>query len=159
MWWSKIRTRRALCVTIGLDKLLQYSDFISEERLRLYLSDSGKNGVTVKIHCTYQKTITNELKRKWDTVLTTSKKIRRVAQSDVTEFSWKTHCFYLGSPCIPDPKHPERKKIGDFCTFTFKQSVLKTWIKEMINKWAEEVRMRVLDCHGLVSLEAYYDIT
>ena len=73
-------------------------------------------------------------------------------------FSWKTHCFYCGSPCVPDSKHPKRKKIGNGCTLSFKQSVLKT-CNERNDKWAEEVRMRVLNCHGLVASEAHYHIT
>ena len=55
-------------VTRGLDKSVQYGDFIQDERLQLYLSDSEKNGVTIKIYCMCQKTITNEMKRKGDTV-------------------------------------------------------------------------------------------
>ena len=39
--------------------------------LRLYLSHSEKNGVTVKIHHVYQKTTTNEMKLKGDTAPTT----------------------------------------------------------------------------------------
>ena len=97
-------------VTRGLNKSIQYSDFIQDQRLRQYLLDSEKNGVTFKIHRQCQKAITNEMNRKEDTVPTTSKKIRRVTRSDVTEFSWKTHCFYCGFPCVPDPKHPTRKK-------------------------------------------------
>ena len=121
-------------VTRGLDKLIQYSDFIRDYSLylRLYLSYNEKNGVTVQIHCAWEKTITKEMKRKGDSVSTTSKKIRRVTlsvqlenllllmwisvcsrsvtRSIVKKFSWKTDCFYCGSPCVPDPKHPERKK-------------------------------------------------
>ena len=118
----------------------------------------GKMASPLKFMAPFQKTTTNEMKSKWYTVLATSKKIRRVAQSDVTKFSWKTHRFYWGCPCIPDPKHPERKKIGDVCTLLFKQSVLKT-CDQRNDKWAEEVRMRVLDCHDLVALEARYHIT
>ena len=51
------------------------------------MSDSEKNGVTIKVHCAYLKTVTNEIKRKGDTVPTTSKNIRRVTRSDMTEFS------------------------------------------------------------------------
>ena len=46
--------------------------------MRDYLSDSKKNDVTVKIFHGYQKTITNEMKRKGDTVPTKFKKIRSV---------------------------------------------------------------------------------
>ena len=82
-------------VTRGLDKLIQYSDFIRDYSLylRLYLSYNEKNGVTVQIHRAWEKTITKEMKRKGDSVSTTSKKIRRVTLSNVTEFSWKTYCF------------------------------------------------------------------
>ena len=117
-------------ITRGLDKLTQYSDFIQDKRLRLYLLDSEKNGVTVKIHRSCQKA--NEMKCKGDTVPTTFKKIHRVTQSDVTEFNWKTHCF--------------------------KQSVLKTF-HQRNDKWVEEVRVRVLDCNALVASEARYHIT
>ena len=58
-------------VTKGLDKLVQYSDFKMRDLLRLYLSDSEKNGVTFKIQLD-QKTITNEMKLKGDTTPTTS---------------------------------------------------------------------------------------
>ena len=87
----KPRQEELSMLTRGLDKLIQYSDFIQDERLRLYLSDSEKNGVTVKFHRACQKRITNKIKRKGEIVSTTSKKIRRVRGSDVTEFSWKTH--------------------------------------------------------------------
>ena len=99
-------------VTRGLDKLIQYSDFIRDYSLylRLYLSYNEKNGVTVQIHCAWEKTITNEMKRKGDTVSTTSKKIRRVTPSNVTEFSWKTYCFYCGSLCVPDQQHDRMSK-------------------------------------------------
>ena len=63
-----------------LDKLIQYIDFIKDERLLLYLTDSEKNGIIVKIHLVCQKTVTNEMKRKGDTIPTTSKKIGRVAR-------------------------------------------------------------------------------
>ena len=53
--------------------LIQYSDFIQDKRLRLYLSDREKNGVTVKIHRACQKTIANEMKHKGDTVPRASK--------------------------------------------------------------------------------------
>ena len=69
-----MRTKKLSVVPTGLDKLIQYNDFIQDERLILYLLDSEKNDVTVKIHPACQKTITNEMKRKGDTVLTTSKK-------------------------------------------------------------------------------------
>ena len=65
------------------------------------------------------------MKHKGDTFPTTSKKIRRVTRSDVTEFSWKTHCFYCRSPCVPDSKHPEDKNILNVCALPFKPSVLK----------------------------------
>ena len=136
-------------VTRGFDKLIQYNDFIQDERLRLYLLDSEKNGVTVKTHRACQKTVTNEMKHKGDTVSTTYKKIRRVTRSDVTEFGWKTHCFYCGSPCVPDAKNPTRKKIRNVFILSLKQSVPKT-CDQRNDKWAEEVRMRVLDCHDLV---------
>ena len=42
--------KKITVVTRVLDKLIQYSDFIQDERLRLYLLDKEKNGVTVKIH-------------------------------------------------------------------------------------------------------------
>ena len=74
------------------------------ERLRLHFSESKENGVTVKVHSVCQKTITNEIKRKGDPVPTTSKKNRRLARSDVTKFSSKTHCFYYVSPCVPNLK-------------------------------------------------------
>ena len=98
------------------------------------------------------------MNRKEDTVPTTSKKIRRVTRSDVTEFSWKTHCFCYGFPCVPDPKHPTRKKPRNFCALPFKQSVLKTF-DQRNDKWAEKVRMKVLDCHDLVASEPRYHIT
>ena len=69
-----------------------------------------------------KKTITNEMKRKGEIVPTTSKKIRRVKRSDVIEFSWKTHCFYCASPCVPDPQHPEFKIMGNVCTLSFRHS-------------------------------------
>ena len=61
-------------VTRRIDKLIQYIDFIKDKRLLLYETDSEKNGVIVKIHPVCQKTITSEMKRKGDTVPTTSKK-------------------------------------------------------------------------------------
>ena len=99
------QNKKSFRVTGGLDKSIQYSDFIQDERFRLYLLDSEKNGVTVKIP--------------------------RACQ---------THCFYFGSPCVPDPKHPTRKTIRNVCTLPFKQSVLKT-CDQRNDKWAEEVRM------------------
>ena len=132
----KPRQEELSMLTRGLDKLIQYSDFIQDERLRLYLSDSEKNGVTVKFHRACQKRITNKMKRKGETVSITSKKIRRVRGSDVTEFSWKIHYFCCGSPCVPVPKHPERKKIGKVWTLPFKQSVLKT-CDQRNDKWAQ----------------------
>ena len=121
-------------VTRGLDKLILYSKFIEDERLPLYLPRSEKNGVTVKIHHACQKTMSNEMKRKRDTVSTTSKNIRRVPRSDMTEFNWKTHCFYCGSPFVPDPKYPEYKRIENVCILPFKQSSLKTCDK-INDKW------------------------
>ena len=116
-------------VTRRLDNLIQYTDFIKDERL----TDSEKNGVIVKIHTVCQKAITNEMKRKGHTVPTTSKKIGRVARLYVTEFSWKIHCFCCESPCVPDPKYPERKKIGNVCTLPFRQSVLKNCDQRNVN--------------------------
>ena len=60
-------------VTRRLDKLIQYTDFIKDERLLQNLMDSEKNDVIIKIHPVFQKTITHEIKRKGDTVPTTSK--------------------------------------------------------------------------------------
>ena len=115
---------------------------MQDERLRLYLSDSEKNGVTIKIYHPSQKTITNEMKHKGDTVPTLSKILSRVTRSDVTEFSWQTHCFCCGSPCVPDPKHPECKKIRNACILPFKKTC-----DEKIDKGTLEVRAKVLDCH------------
>ena len=75
-----MKTKKLPVVTRGLEKLIQYIDFIQDERLIVYLPDREKNDVTVKIHPTGQKTVTDEMKRKGDTVPTTSKKISRVAQ-------------------------------------------------------------------------------
>ena len=55
-------------VSRRLDKLMQYIDFTQDERLRLYLSESEKNSVVVKIHLPHQKTISREMKRKGDIV-------------------------------------------------------------------------------------------
>ena len=74
------RQKQLSVVTRRLDKLIQYIGFIKDERLLLYLTDSEKNDVIVKIHPVCQNTITNEMKRKGDTVTTTSKKFGRVAQ-------------------------------------------------------------------------------
>ena len=38
--------------------------------------------------------------------------------------------------------------MGNICTWTFKQSILKN-CDQRNDKWAQEVRMRVLDCHDL----------
>ena len=100
------RDPKSIVVTRGLDKLIQISNFIHNERLRLYLPDSKKNGVTVKVHCAFQKIITIEIKCKEDPVPTTSRKISRVTRSNMTDLSCKTHCFYCGSPSVPDSKHP-----------------------------------------------------
>ena len=62
------------------------------------------------------------MKRQGDTVPTTSKILPRITGSDVTEFNWKIRCFCCESPCVPDPKHPERKKIGNVCTLLFKKT-------------------------------------
>ena len=51
-------------VTRRLDKLTHYTDFIKDERLLLYVTDSEKNDAIVKIHPVCQKTITNEMKWK-----------------------------------------------------------------------------------------------
>ena len=102
----KCRDPKSIVVTRGLDKLIQISNFIRNERLRLYLPDSKKNGVTVKVHCAFQKIITIEIKCKEDPVPTTSRKISRVTRSNMTDLSCKTHCFYCGSPSVPDSKHP-----------------------------------------------------
>ena len=75
--WSvviQIGDKNRSVVTRTIDKLIQYIDFIKDERLPLYLTDSEKNDAIVKIHLVCQKTITNEMKRKGDTVPTTSKK-------------------------------------------------------------------------------------
>ena len=58
------RQKQLSVVTRRLDKLIQYIDFIKNERLLLYLTDSEKNDVIVKIHPVCQKTITNEMKHK-----------------------------------------------------------------------------------------------
>ena len=76
----------------------------------------------------------------------------------MTEFNWKTHCFYCGSPFVPDPKYPEYKRIENVCILPFKQSSLKT-CDEINDKWTEEVRMRVLDCHDFVASKARYHST
>ena len=68
-------TKKLPVVTRGFGKLIQYIDFVQDERLTLYLSDSEKIDATVKIHPTCQKTVTSEMKRKRDTVPTTSKNI------------------------------------------------------------------------------------
>ena len=47
----------------GLNKLIQYRNFIQNKRLQICLSDSGKKGVTINVHRACQKTITNEMKR------------------------------------------------------------------------------------------------
>ena len=62
------RQKQLSVVTRRLDKLIQYIDFIKDERLLLYLTDSEKNDVIVKIYPVCQKTINNEMKRKRDTV-------------------------------------------------------------------------------------------
>ena len=56
-----------------LDKLIQYTAFIKDERLLLYLTNSEENDVIVKIHPVCQRTVTNEMKCKGDTDPTTSK--------------------------------------------------------------------------------------
>ena len=66
----------------------------------------------------------NEMKQIGETVPATSENIRTVKRSEVTELSKKTHSFYWGSPCVPDPKHLERKKLETF-VLPFMQSVLK----------------------------------
>lgn len=96
----KCRDPKSIVVTRGLDKVIQ------NERLRLYLPDSKKNGVTLKVHCTFQKIITIEIKCKEDPVPTASRKISRVTRSNVTDLSCKTHCFYCEYPSVPDSKHP-----------------------------------------------------
>ena len=50
------------------------------------------------------------------------------------------------------------KKTPKRFTLPFKQSVLKTF-DQRNDKWAEKVRMRVLDCHDLVASEPRYHIT
>ena len=116
----------------GLNKLIQYRNFIQNERLQIFLSDSGKKGVIINVHRACQKTITNEAKRKGDTVPVTSKILRKVTRSDVTKFSWKTNFFCCGTPCIPDPKHSEHKKVGNVCTLSFKKTcILKTCDKRI----------------------------
>ena len=61
-------TKKLPVVTRGFGKLIQYIDFVQDERLILYLSDSEKIDATVKIHPTCQKTVTSEMKCKRDTV-------------------------------------------------------------------------------------------
>ena len=68
------------------------------------------------------------MKRQGNTVPTTSKILPRITGSDVTEFNWKTHCFCCGSPCVPNPKHLERKKLETLALCFSRKLVIKTYI-------------------------------
>ena len=117
-------------VTRELDKFIQNSDFFQNERLRPYLSDSEKNGFTVKIHCACQKTFTNEIKRKGETVSTTSKKIRSVRRCDRVQLEKSLFLLRI-LLCVS-----EGKNIGNIWTLPFKQNVQKT-CDQRNNKWAQ----------------------
>ena len=99
------------------------------------------------------------MKRKGDTIPTTFKKIHRVTQSDVTEFNWKTHCFYYGYPCVPDPRHPTRKKKAETFVHCLSNRMYWKTCDQRNDKWVGKVRVRVLDCNALVALEYRYHIT
>ena len=103
--------------------------------MQLYLSDSEKNGVTVKIHRAYQKKITNEMKRTVNTVPTTSEKKLRVTQSEKTELAGKLVASIADLRVFQTLNNLTVKKIGNVCTMPFKESVLKT-CDQRNDKWA-----------------------
>ena len=89
-----------------------------------------KNGVTVKIHRACQKTIINEIKRKGETVSTTSKKILRVRRCDRVQLEKSLFLLRILF-CVS-----EGKNIGNIWTLPFKQNVQKTCDRRN-NKWAQ----------------------
>lgn len=60
---------------------------------------------------------------------------KRLRRSQVTQFEWKTCCFFCGKTCLitPDPKHPDRWRKAFECrtsergkgNLTFKEVILK----------------------------------
>ena len=76
----------------------------------LYLTDSEKNDIIVKTHLVCQKTISNEMKRKVDTIPTTSKKNWR-SSTMICDRVQLENSLYCESLCVPHPKYPERKSL------------------------------------------------
>lgn len=146
-------------VTTGLDKLIQYSDFLQDDQLKLFLVKRRSTNGVVKIHRACQKAIHNDLKRKGTRPRTKLAKIPKVVtRSNVTDFDWIENCLYCTEKCIDQSKHPDRSKFRKVCTLPFKDSILKV-CTERDDEWAADVKRRVLDCHDLVAAEARYHTT
>ena len=79
-----------------ISRLIQYSDFIQDERLRLHLSHSKKMVPPLKFIALAKRQLLMKCSIKEILFQQHRNKIRRLTRSDVMEFSWKTHCFYCG---------------------------------------------------------------
>ena len=79
-------------------------------------------------------------------------------RSVIKKFNWKENCFICGQLYFKNNKHPERNDCVLVATLPIRDTILNVCSQQK-DKWAEEMRMRALDCPDCVAAEARYHLT
>ena len=142
----------------GIQTLVNYAIKVNGNVSERHLLEAQTSNSRVKIHHACQKSAYNELKRgkSTDQGSSSSKVAKVVTRSAINIFNWKENCFICGQLCFKDNKHPERSNVVLVATLPIREKILNV-CSQRNDKWAEEVRLRALDCHDFVAGQLQVD--
>lgn len=143
----------------GIPTLIEYGRLFGLEKLKTYLITRQEENSSVKIHAQCQKNIGNSIRKRKanpDYTLDIRSKIsKRTTRNSIETFNWKEHCFFCGDECHVDPKHPDRRQIFNVRYLHYRENILR-YCESRKDSWAEEVKLRLINCIDLVQAEARY---
>ena len=138
----------------GLPTLVNYFDeFKKNDKL-------PAQGI-VHIHKICRKNINNALsalsrtRKRKSNETSTDGPAGKLTRSHHQAFTWNADCFFCGAPCEKDAKNPGRDVIRVVRDETLKETVLHH-CDDRDDMQADEVRLRLINCHSLVKNSARY---
>ena len=156
----------AVCGAIGSDQEMEVVMNNGLPTLVNYFEEFKKNDKlpdqgSVHIHKICRKNINNALsalsrtRKRKSNEISTDGPAGKLTRSHHLAFTWNVDCFFCGAPCEKDAKNPGRAVTREVRDETLKETVLHH-CDDRDDMQADEVRLRLINCHSLVKKSARY---
>ena len=144
----------------GIEKLIDYSVLVSDERLKDELLSRKSRNIQVRIHRDCQRGVYNTMKKSAGTLRMQEEAEAGLPKPTTTRsrfqsFDWTTQCMFCETQCTTDERHPDRQHWRKVQVLSMRENLLSI-CDSRSDDCAQRLKRRLLTCTDLVAAEARY---